>query len=300
LGGDADTLFFAAGVDPNNHGLFGAIQSPQKQGADTGGTGLFDPGAPGERDDYPLPPSSGPALTGTVERSTPTSVLLPLTNSSLVMVPTLYAVAQTGTGVQAPATSAPFMTASLSRAGSSTLVASTANFIPDESQAPEGGARTSAFALSAFLDLDTLRNYAADTGAARSFAIQPASPGTGVVPAAGSGADAASQHAQATEMHQRSGTGANHGGAFMSYASAHEAVSLSSGNLDPANAGPTEGRETATIREQGTWGILLKTLLGAFGVSLAWGCSLVGRTKPRTSAATISGEPAKTQVLPIP
>src|SRR5262249_7620852 len=47
-GGATNTLFFAAGVNYEQHGLFGAIQSPQRRGADTAGSGTFDPHAPGE------------------------------------------------------------------------------------------------------------------------------------------------------------------------------------------------------------------------------------------------------------
>src|SRR5262249_22525535 len=61
-GGDSDTLFFAAGLDYDAHGLFGAIQSPERRGADTAGSGFFDPHAPGEPGDYPLPPSGGPSF----------------------------------------------------------------------------------------------------------------------------------------------------------------------------------------------------------------------------------------------
>src|SRR5262249_3227679 len=53
MGGDVNTLFFAAGLDFESHGLFGAIQSPGRQGSSTAGSGIFDPNAPGERADYP-------------------------------------------------------------------------------------------------------------------------------------------------------------------------------------------------------------------------------------------------------
>jgi uncharacterized protein (TIGR03118 family) len=91
-GGDAHTLFFAAGVDYDEHGLFGAIQRPGHQGADTGGTGGFDPSAPGEPGDYPLPPSGGPAFRVSNDNLfMPTSDLLPLQDGSLVLGPTLSA-----------------------------------------------------------------------------------------------------------------------------------------------------------------------------------------------------------------
>jgi uncharacterized protein (TIGR03118 family) len=86
--GAADTLFFAASPG-YRHGLFGAIQSPGRQGADTGGIGGFDPTFPGERRDYPLPPSTGPALQTDKESALPVVSLLPLATSALVLAPTL-------------------------------------------------------------------------------------------------------------------------------------------------------------------------------------------------------------------
>ncbi len=91
-GGDSNTLFFTAGVGDEQHGLFGAIQAPGREGRDTAGSGAFDPNAPGEAGDYPLPPSAGPAfLTSSEDRPLPVSELLPLRESSLALVPTLSA-----------------------------------------------------------------------------------------------------------------------------------------------------------------------------------------------------------------
>jgi uncharacterized protein (TIGR03118 family) len=89
--GSADTLFFTAGPNDEGHGLFGAIQAPQRRGADTAGSGTLDEHAPGEVDDYPLPPRAGPALQGDVPGSA-TGVLLPIKESSLVLIPTLSVV----------------------------------------------------------------------------------------------------------------------------------------------------------------------------------------------------------------
>jgi uncharacterized protein (TIGR03118 family) len=90
VGGDWDTLFFAAGVGYETHGLFGAIQPPQKWGADTAGPLPFDPSAPGEPGDYPIPPRDGPSLLVNItDRPFPTVDLLPLRESSLALVPTL-------------------------------------------------------------------------------------------------------------------------------------------------------------------------------------------------------------------
>src|SRR5262249_49984399 len=89
--GSADTLFFAAGPMDEGHGLFGAIQAPQRRGADTAGSGSFDEHVRGEVDDYPLPPRTGPALQGDIPGS-PTALLLPMKESSLVLIPTLSVV----------------------------------------------------------------------------------------------------------------------------------------------------------------------------------------------------------------
>src|SRR5439155_14342101 len=107
-GGAADTLFFTAGVASEQHGLFGAIQSPQRKGADTAGPGAFDPDAPSEPDDYPLPPRGGPALQDRVDDARPaTAVLLPLRESSLVQVPTLTTLPLPGELVVNPVSAAP-------------------------------------------------------------------------------------------------------------------------------------------------------------------------------------------------
>src|SRR5262249_29661606 len=96
-GGDSDTLFFAAGVTYGSRGLFGAIQPPEQRGADTAGPGVFRPHAPGEPGDYPLPPRDGPAfLVSNAAQPTPMTDLLPLRESSLVLVPTLSPLAPPG------------------------------------------------------------------------------------------------------------------------------------------------------------------------------------------------------------
>ena len=98
VGGDANALFFAAGVDDGAHGLFGAIQAPARRGTDTAGTGIFDPHAPGEPGDYPLPPRAGPALSSdSAVRPDPVVDFLPMARSSLVLVPTLSPAAPAST-----------------------------------------------------------------------------------------------------------------------------------------------------------------------------------------------------------
>jgi uncharacterized protein (TIGR03118 family) len=90
MAGDSDTLFFTAGIDDEEHGLFGAIQSPERSGADTAGLGTFDLHAPGEPGDYPLPPRGGPAIRDRGSNSHgATVVLMPLKQSSPVIAPTL-------------------------------------------------------------------------------------------------------------------------------------------------------------------------------------------------------------------
>ncbi|HJZ56686.1 MAG TPA: TIGR03118 family protein [Gemmataceae bacterium] len=104
-GGDSHTLFFTAGVDYEEHGLFGAIQPPQRKGADTAGLGSFDPHSPGEPGDYPLPPRGGPTLQNQDDgRSPATPALLPLKDSPVALAPTLSVVAQPRPRLDAPAT----------------------------------------------------------------------------------------------------------------------------------------------------------------------------------------------------
>ena len=96
-GGDSHTLFFTAGVGDEAHGLFGALQAPGRQGANTAGSGAFDPTAPGEPGDYPLPPRDGPVpAAGSDNQTFPTIDLLPLSEFSLAMAPTLSTIPQPG------------------------------------------------------------------------------------------------------------------------------------------------------------------------------------------------------------
>jgi uncharacterized protein (TIGR03118 family) len=99
VGGDSSTLFFSAGVDYDQHGLFGAIQAPGRRGTDTGGSGIFDPHVPGEPGDYPLPPSRGPTFWAS-NLGQPTSDLFPIRNSALALVPTLSMQSQPGTSIE--------------------------------------------------------------------------------------------------------------------------------------------------------------------------------------------------------
>ena len=89
LGGSYEYLFFAAGIRRETHGLFGAIEPPQLRGDSTAGAGAFDPNFPGEVQDYPVPPATGPRLEGPTQVSIALTELQPLSESSLAMVPTL-------------------------------------------------------------------------------------------------------------------------------------------------------------------------------------------------------------------
>jgi uncharacterized protein (TIGR03118 family) len=107
-GGASDTLFFTAGVGYEVHGLFGAIQAPARRGADTAGSGTFDPSAPDEPGDYPLPPPNGPAFrVGSGDGLVALSDLLPLREASLVLVPTLSPLSPPGPRVAESGLSAP-------------------------------------------------------------------------------------------------------------------------------------------------------------------------------------------------
>ena len=135
-GGDAHTLFFAAGYDGDQHGLFGAIQPPQLRGMDTGGSGVFDPDAPGEPEDYPLPPVAGPALQNQNTPAQPVAVLLPMTDLSLALRATLSTISQPGT--PAPAVGNPRAVAALN-----TLGAAAVHFVSYDSSSVSGSADNS-------------------------------------------------------------------------------------------------------------------------------------------------------------
>jgi uncharacterized protein (TIGR03118 family) len=155
LGGDPNTLFFGAGVDYDAHGLFGAIQAPGRHGADTAGLGAFDPNAPGETGDYPLPPSAGPAFrVSSLDRTMPTSDLLSLTDSSLALVPTLSSLSSPAAGIDAPVTGIFSDGSTLSAAPSFDTI----RLVPGAEPSPAAaGASRDVVALNAFLDLNALQ-----------------------------------------------------------------------------------------------------------------------------------------------
>jgi uncharacterized protein (TIGR03118 family) len=169
-GGDSDTLFFAAGVDYDAHGLFGAIQVAERRGADTAGAGTFDPNAPGESGDYPLPPRDGPAFrASSEEQPILLANLLPLTESSLVLVPTLSTTSQPITGIDAPFTVDPIVVVASSRSTFAGVPApNTVIFIrAGGNSRPAKDAYTSAVALNTFIDLNAPLNVPQSAGAAR-------------------------------------------------------------------------------------------------------------------------------------
>jgi uncharacterized protein (TIGR03118 family) len=156
-GGDAETLFFAAGVNYDEHGLFGAIQSPERRGADTAGSGVFDPHAPVEPGDYPLPPIDGPAiLSSSQDRTLLIADLLPLSESSLVLVPTLSNIPQSRTRIETFIPAAPIGSVPMSGSVFTGVPTSDAVmlFLADEDSLPERGTHSDAVALNTFLDLN--------------------------------------------------------------------------------------------------------------------------------------------------
>jgi uncharacterized protein (TIGR03118 family) len=170
LGGDAGTLFFAAGVDGDAHGLFGAIQAPERRGADTAGPGAFDPHAPGEPGDYPLPPRSGPAFRDRGEDiAALTADLLPLRESSLVLVPTLATIPQPSGRIEAPVPVDPMRSVSPGRPTFTAVpVSNTIMLLPaTEGSQPAQSAHNGAVALQTFLDVSASASVLPQPGVQR-------------------------------------------------------------------------------------------------------------------------------------
>jgi len=88
LGGSAEDLFFTAGIDFGNHGLFGAIQSPARRGRGHRRPVPVRPEFPRRTQRLSDPPTNGPALSAPATPQV-TAVLLPVATSSLVFAPTL-------------------------------------------------------------------------------------------------------------------------------------------------------------------------------------------------------------------
>jgi uncharacterized protein (TIGR03118 family) len=166
-GGDSDTLFFATGLEGNAHGLFGAIQSPERRGADTAGAGTFDPNAPGEPADYPLPPRDGPAFrAGSEQQPILIADLLPLRESSLVLVPTLSTNSQPTTGIDASVLAAPTVVAA--SGGSAFASAGAPNTIvllsADGNSQPARGDYIGTVTLDSLFDVNASQNSPQQAG----------------------------------------------------------------------------------------------------------------------------------------
>jgi uncharacterized protein (TIGR03118 family) len=99
--GPTNVLYFCAGTDHEQHGLFGEIQGPQGAAPVDGTHVVYDPNSSG--DSYPLPPVGGPSPSPrSGVQPSPGSVLLPLTGSSLALAPTLSAVPEHNPQAPAP------------------------------------------------------------------------------------------------------------------------------------------------------------------------------------------------------
>jgi uncharacterized protein (TIGR03118 family) len=149
VAGAANALFFTAGLDDEQHGLFGAIQfSGGGPVGTTAGDGVFNPTAPGEALEYPLPPENGPTLQGTSTAPTRSSVvLLPVGDSALVLAPTLSA------GLPARTNGLP-----VSPATQAGVVASPSGLA--DLRMPGGASSHESTSLGALLDLNSLRQTA--------------------------------------------------------------------------------------------------------------------------------------------
>jgi uncharacterized protein (TIGR03118 family) len=160
IGGDSETLFFTAGVGDERHGLFGALQTPERRGADTAGAGAFDRNAPGEPGDYPLPPRNGPALRASrADLNGPVVDLLPLKESSLVLVPTLSTIVQSPpvTGATDPA--GPIVVVA-SGGSAFTAVAALNSMV----LLPGGNSEPPTLSLNTFLDVNASQNSSRQAG----------------------------------------------------------------------------------------------------------------------------------------
>jgi uncharacterized protein (TIGR03118 family) len=169
LGGAANTLYFAAGSDNETHGLFGAIQSPQEHGEDTGGRFGYDASAPGEVDDYPVPPAIGPRLASDTERSEAVVALQSGAEGTLAIFPTITVVAAVS-----PAPSVPLAAASGIAPPATFFVATSVSAYQanDPSDIP-AGANETALALHSFLNVNTYSAIPRDANARQMAAAQP-------------------------------------------------------------------------------------------------------------------------------
>jgi uncharacterized protein (TIGR03118 family) len=148
----SNVLFFTAGIAQEQHGLFGAIRDPAVPDAPATAPGVYDPTDSAKQ--YPLPPENGPSLPGAPDlRPLPASVLLGLTDSSLILAPTLTGAPDlVARGAHAKVEPHPADAPGL--ASSSGM--GPGLFLPS-SHTPSGGSQTTGFLpLAALLDLGAL------------------------------------------------------------------------------------------------------------------------------------------------
>jgi hypothetical protein len=274
-GGAADTLFFTAGVDSEQHGLFGAIQAPQRRGADTGGSGTFDPHVPGEPGDYPLPPSGGPALRqGDEDLRLTTAVLLPMAESSLALVPTLVTVSPPGARVEAPASAALLVTVSLQGpAGTALVVSSTIPFSPPpDDPPPPTHTDNNTLSLNTFLDLSAAPTQPENPTRVQQSDINGNAIGARRPPAAGSEAGAESLPAEPHIEILEAWLGAEQGPESQPPSdSAAQVVPRGPSENRPELAGDrSAGSEGVETHPRGSWKNLLNGLLVAVSIPVIW------------------------------
>jgi uncharacterized protein (TIGR03118 family) len=161
LAGAADALFFTAGVNDEQDGLFGAVQfSLAGRPGSTAGDGIFNPNAPGESEDYPLPPDNGPTLQGNASAARPAVLLLPLGDSGVILAPTLTSESSHGSNTEASGTgssSGASVLGAVNSAGSTAVVVQASTPISaDPRFLPV--VPSDALDLNSFLDLNPLRS----------------------------------------------------------------------------------------------------------------------------------------------
>jgi uncharacterized protein (TIGR03118 family) len=162
LAGATDTLFFSAGVNDENDGLFGAIQfSWTGRAGSTAGDSIFNPNAPGEAEDYPLPPAGGPTLQSNQGDTThPVVLLLPVGDSAIVLAPTLSTGVQSGS--ESPGTPAELST-SMGPASMTFASLGTTGTTASRTDPHAGGSASSKpLSLTAFLDVNPQRRTTAE------------------------------------------------------------------------------------------------------------------------------------------
>jgi uncharacterized protein (TIGR03118 family) len=94
--GRSDTLYFAAGIGNQHHGLFGMIQATPVANVPLG-PDYHGSDSTNGKDNYPLPPPTGPQLNGDlIAQPALAEVLTPMSNGSMALAPTLLTVTNAG------------------------------------------------------------------------------------------------------------------------------------------------------------------------------------------------------------